>query len=88
MLNFSGQIDEVVPSLRGSAGGHIWRIRMRRQPGIRLPSDGSISIYRDLFEEADVQADVTEPEERQETGMTWTFTIRQAGVVTTLTVYK
>ncbi|MEA2276826.1 MAG: hypothetical protein QOC78_1786 [Solirubrobacteraceae bacterium] len=52
------------------------------------PNPGPPRLDRELFEGADVHANVVEePEERSQSGSTWTLTIRQRGVITTVEVY-
>lgn len=48
-----------------------------------------VTLNRDLFEGAEVEANVvSEPELRSETGSTWTLTIRQRDVITTVDVFR
>ena len=81
---FAGQVERVKPS--AFPLDEAWYVWMKRDDG--LPRAASIRLNPELFEAADVHADPAgPPEERHEYGMTWTFQVRQRGVVTQVTVY-
>ena len=85
IAGFSGQVGEV---RRGGAQAapEAWYVWMAEQKA--GPSPGQIRLDRELFDEAHVQANVVEePEERGTSGATWTLTIRQRGVLTSVEVY-
>jgi hypothetical protein len=83
VANVSGKLDRVAVG-GGSAApdaGDLWRVWFDSGLG------DQVTLHRRLFESAEVVADQPPPEERNQTGTTWTLTIRQAGVVFDVLVY-
>lgn len=85
LANFWGRVDRLSESgpPAQTTGWYVWLAE--DEPG---PTPGEFRLDRELFEHADVHANVVEePEERTTTGSTWTLTIRQRYAVTTVEFY-
>jgi hypothetical protein len=83
VASVSGRVERVAVG-GGSAApdaGDLWRVWLESGLG------DQITLHRRLFESAEVVADQPPPEERNQTGTTWTLTIRQAGVVFDVLIY-
>lgn len=85
LAGFTGQVDRLSQSGARALpeAWYVWFVE--QQTG---PTPGEFRLDRELFETAEVLANVVEePEERTTTGSTWTLTIRQRYAVTTVEVY-
>ena len=85
LAGFSGEVESVRQS-HARVLPEAWFVWFTHDDA--SPAPGSLRIDRELFEDADVHANpVSEPEERNEFGMTWTLAIRQGGVLTSVEVF-
>jgi hypothetical protein len=85
LAGFWGQVDRISQS-GARALPDAWYVWFAEQP--TGPTPGEFRLDRELFEEADVHANVVEEaEDRTTTGSTWTLAIRQRYAVTTVEVY-
>jgi hypothetical protein len=78
LASFSGLVDRVSSSPPGQTESGVWRLWFERDPSSPMP--GTFLRDERRFEHAEVQTDTPPPEERSDIGMTWTLTIRQAGL--------
>lgn len=84
LATVSGKVDRVVPGGgQAKETGDVWRVWFDST----LDLVSQVTLRRDLFESAEVAADQPPPEERNDSGTTWTLTIRQAGFVFDALIY-
>ncbi|WP_217924811.1 hypothetical protein [Miltoncostaea oceani] len=73
LAGFSGRIGSIRQS--GRRGPEVWTLRLEMEQS--LPGPGHLWLAREGFVSADLIADPpSEPEERRDSGTTWTLTIR------------